>query len=535
LLIFGCYSGRVLLSAIGNLFTIEASQKIVLSLRTRLLKHIDKLSPSYHEGVPLGARFYLFREPMDEIGQLCADLLPALLRTTVLTISVITAMAVINLRLTLCVVPTIPAFLFVTSTYRRLLRGSADRFQQEQSKQSEVLQEHLGGITQLQLLTAERFQERRMFGQFAAVVRALCKLWRSSAQFTIASNAVILAGIVVVLGLGGWEFLQRRLTIGGFVAFYTYLTRLFEPLSGGVELYSRLQRVGASISKVRGAFQELPQIRDMVPQIVLSRERRGEMRFDGVNFSYNGNGNVLSDLTFTIHAGERVAFVGPNGSGKSTTGKLMARLYDPNSGIVSLDGSNIRMIGLVVLRQSVAYLPQQASLFLGTLQENLLFGNRTSSRRDLEWAIELAELGPIVSQLPGGLSAQLGPDGAQLSSGQRQRVALARTVLRRPLVMILDEATSLIEGDAERRILSRLNKAIPETSLVVISHHLPALSWADQIFVLHSGSVVERGSLPDLYRPNTLFGKLFQSHGGETSLATYNYEEHSGALPSPSV
>ena len=533
LLIFGCYAGRVLLSAVGNLVTVEASQKIVLSLRKRLLRHMDTLSPSYHGTLPMGARFYLFREPMDEIGQLGADLLPALFRTIILTLSVVTAMALLNHRLTLFVIPVIPVFLFITGTYRRRLQSCADSFQRAQATQSADLQEHLAGITQLQLLTAERYQERRLFHQFAEVVRALCSWWRSSTQFTIASNSIILAGTVAVLGLGGWEFFQGRLTIGGLVAFYTYLTRLFEPLSGAIELYSRLQRVGASVRKVMGALEERPSVREAPFAIPMEREARPEIQFDNVHFSYDGQGPVLCGVSFQIRPGSRVAFVGPNGSGKSTTGKLMARLHDPNVGTVQLDGTDIRDIQLQSVRKSVAYLPQDAVLFWGTLRENLLLGNLAVTETDLAWAIELTELQGVVSRIPGGLSGCVGPDGVHLSSGQRQRVALARAALRRPAVMILDEATSLIERDAEQRVLSRLNDAMPSTTLVVISHHLSALACAEQIFVLHQGTLLEKGSLAELSRRSTLFRQLFQPQAAGNSYRHPDGLRNNGEIHSP--
>ena len=320
-----------------------------------------------------------------------------------------------------------------------------------------------------------------------------------------------------MLGLGGWEFFQGRLTIGGLFAFYTYLTRLFEPLSGATELYSRLQRVGASVRKVMAAFQESPSVQEAPFPIAMERELRPEIRFDNVRFSYDGQAPALCGVSFRIRPGSRVAFVGPNGSGKSTIGKLMARLHDPNVGTVHLDGKNIRDIQIQSVRKSVAYLPQGAVLFLGTLRENLLLGNLGVTDADLAWAIELTELEGVVSRIPGGLSGCVGPDGVQLSSGQRQRVALARAALRHPAVMILDEATSLIERDAEQRVLSRMNDAMPATTLVIISHHLSALSRAEEIFVFHHGSLLEKGSLAELSRRNTLFAQLFQHQVADNS------------------
>jgi ABC-type multidrug transport system fused ATPase/permease subunit len=524
LAIFACYAGRVVLNAWGNLFTIEAGQKTVLDLRRRLLSHLDTLSADYHETEPVGARFYLFKEPMEEIAQLSADLLPSVLRTAVLTGSVFTTMLFLNARLTAAIVPLVPLFLFVRARYRRQLKGRADQLQQEQSAVSTLLEEHLRGITQLQLLTAEKHQERRALHQFIEVVRAQCNLWRTASQFTVTYNAIMALGTITVLGLGGREFFDGRLTIGGLVAFYTYLTRLFEPLSGVVELYSRLQRVGASIRKVMGAFAIVPSVKEHRRAVSIREESPANIEFEGVHFAYTGHRDTLSNLNFFVPAASRIALVGANGSGKSTIGKLMARLYDPGAGAVRFDGMDIRQIRIRSLREMVCYLPQDAVFFSGSLHENLLFANPTSET-ELNFAIELAELEPLLSELPGGLRGTIGPNGHQLSSGERQRVALARATLQRPRLMILDEATSFIDGKTEHRILSRLAQSLRSTTLVVISHHMSALYWAEEIFVLNQGVLVERGTRSELCARNGPFAELFNQRPTARSAEASLYDE----------
>jgi ATP-binding cassette subfamily B protein len=205
-----------------------------------------------------------------------------------------------------------------------------------------------------------------------------------------------------------------------------------------------------------------------------------------------------------------VAFVGANGSGKSTTGKLLARLYDPQSGVVRIDGLDIREIRLKSLRGLVCYLPQHAVLFDTDLRTNLRLGNPTTTEAELSWAIELAELEKVVGRLPGGLRCSLGSNGNQLSGGERQRVAIARAVLQKPRILILDEATSFLESRAESAILSRLRTSLPSTTCVVISHHLSALSWTDEIFVLSRGTIIEHGSHEYLSAREGLYTQLFR-------------------------
>jgi ABC-type multidrug transport system fused ATPase/permease subunit len=509
-LILSTYLGRTLLNSAGSLLTVKASQKMVLDLRMRLLSHLDSLSADYHEGQPVGTRFYLFKEPMEEIAQLGADLLPTVLRTTVLTISIVVTMLVLNTHLTVAVLPLVPIFLVLKQKYRSRLQAESDWVQEGQTSVNNFLQEHLHSITQLQLLAAERRQEHRAFRLFAGMVRAQCKLWRTAAEFSAVSSAITVLGIVTVLGIGGKEFFDDRLTVGGLVAFYTYLTRLFEPLSGAVALYSRLQRVGASIRKVMQAFALAPLVREQPQPVHLQKQARAALSFESVLFRYPGSDLVLNGVSFRVGPRGRVALVGANGSGKSTTGKLIARLYDPCAGAVRIDEVDIRQLKLQDLRHAVCYLPQHAVLFDATLRENLLFGNPMVSEQDLLRALDIAELNQIVSNLPGGLQGPVGPGGNQLSGGERQRIAIARAILREPRVLVLDEATSFLDGGAEERILWQLSQQLRVSTMVMISHRLSALRWIDEIFVLKNGEIVANGNHAKLSQTSEPYAELFR-------------------------
>jgi ABC-type bacteriocin/lantibiotic exporter with double-glycine peptidase domain len=509
-LMLSIYMGRTLLSSVGSFLTLKASQKMVLDLRTRLLRHLDTLSADYHEGQSVGARFYLFKEPMEEMAQLGADLLPSVLRTIVLTISIVVTMSSLNTHLTVAVLPLVPIFLVVKHRYRGRMQAQASRVQDGQSSIDGFLQEHLHSITQLQLLAAEKPQERRAFRLFAGMVRAQCRLWRTAAEFSAVSSTVTAVGIVTVLGIGAKEFFDGRLTLGGLVAFYTYLTRLFEPLSGAVALYSRLHRVGASIRKLMQAFSLVPSVKEHSRAVHLGKQARGALAFENVLFRYPGSDLVLDGVSFRVLSRSRVALVGTNGSGKSTTGKLLARLYDPCSGVVRIDGIDTRELKLKHLRQLVCYLPQHAVLFDASLRENLLFGNSSASEQDLSRALELAELKHIVSNLPGGLHGSVGPGGNQLSGGERQRIAIARAILQQPRALILDEATSFLDGGAEERILWGLSQQLCSTTIVMISHRLSALRWIDDIFVLKDGKIVANGTHMTLSQTSELYAELFR-------------------------
>ena len=508
-LIFLSYEGRILLTSLGGYLTFHASQKMVLDIRMRLLNHLSSLSADYQERTPVGARLYLLKEPIEEISLLGADLFPAALRTLLLTIFIVTTMLILNLQLAFAVLPLIPAFLFIRHRFRRRLEQTADAVQNEQSKVSGFLEEHLASIVQIQLLRQERRQSRHAFGFLAEAVRARYRLWRTAIQFTVLSGSITVLGVTAVVGYGGQQVLAGALTIGGLVAFYTYLVRLFEPLSGAVELYSRLQRVGASVRKLRDAFATRPTVRESPTAMDLPKQVQGAIQFRNVSFGYRPGEELLHVPDLYIQAGERVALVGANGAGKSTLAKLIVRLCDPQCGSILIDGRDIREIRLKSLRSAVSYIPQHALLFDRSLRDNLRFGNPWASDQELLEVVELAELESVIVKLPSGWQEPLGPAGMRLSGGERQRVAIARAALQRPRILVLDEATSSLDGPAEQLILRKLDQFFPRSTLVFISHRFSTVSWATRIVVLHDGRVVTQGSHSDLYQQGGLYKQLF--------------------------
>lgn len=530
-LILSIYLGRAILNSAGSLLTVKATQKLILDLRTRLLRHLNRLSADYHETQSVGHRFYIFKDPMEEMAQLGTDLLPSILRTTVLIVLVFGTMLVLNPHLTLAVLPVAPIFLAARHHFRSRLRSQADSLQDKQKEISSFLQEHLHSITQIQLLAAEKRQEKRTFHLFAEILRAQCRLWRTATEFTAVSSLVTALGVVTVLGVGGNEFFAGRLTIGGLVAFYTYLTRLFEPLSEAVGLYSRIQRVSASVFRVMGTFELEPVIKEKLRPFVVEKGTPGEISFDQVSFGYPSGKLILTELNFCIPPGGRVALVGANGSGKSTTGKLIARLYDPCSGVVRIDGVDIRGLRLKNLRELVCYLPQHAVLFDADLRQNILLGNPSALEDEVAVALAMADLRHIVSKLRGGLRGFIGPGGNQLSGGERQRVAIARAILQKPAILILDEATSFLDGQTEDRILSRLCEYLCHTTIVMISHHPSALRQMKQIFVLQAGNIVAHGSQMHLSQTNDAFAELLRGRS-TSSESTLVVERLPGALGS---
>jgi len=349
----------------------------------------------------------------------------------------------------------------------------------------------------------EAFRERG-----AARVKALNDRNWVEIGFRTCYMAVIAFGTIAILGFGGYEVLAGILTIGGLVAFYSYLARLFDPLNAAVDIYSRFNRLSISIRRIVEVIEMIPSVPESPRAVRLRSPLRGHLEMEGIFFSYRNGPSVLEGLDLKLEAGEKVALVGVSGSGKSTITKLIARLYDVNQGTVYIDGIDVRDIRLESLRMKVCYLMQDAVLFDRTLKENLLLGKSSATNTELVEAVEIADLGQLLKRLPQGWDTSIGPRGNALSGGERQRVALARAVLRNPCLFLLDESTSALDLPSEQRVFTNLIETFPHQTMVFVSHRISALKWVDRIVVLNRGVIEEQGTHDKLICNGGLYAHL---------------------------
>jgi ATP-binding cassette, subfamily B, bacterial len=489
--IFLCTELRTVLATLGAYLTFRASQRAAVSMRMEVLEKLNSLSPEYHENTPAGARLYALREPIDEVAYFGSDLLPTILRTILVTGFTIVAMLALNPRLTVLVVPAIPAFLLVRRHFRNLLADRADKVQHARQTMSAFLEEHIASVQQIQLLQQEKRQQRRAMHFLSEVVRTQVKLAAAGVQFSVWTNLPIAAAAASIVGFGAWSVLRGVMTVGGLVAFYGYIFQLFDPLAALAETYARAQRTFSSIRHLQSILALQPTVTNCGCLREMPLLMACQIRLNGVSFGYERQKGFLIIPGLTIESGEHVAIVGENGSGKSTFAKLVARLYDPDSGSIVLAESEVRHIPLEQLRSLVSYVPSVPILFDETLGENLRLGDLRIDERQLEEIVDLVGLRPLVQGLPQGLSQPLGPSGNLVSGGQRQRLALARALLRKPRVLILDEATSGLEPESERSILDRIAEQLPGVSILFVSHRPENVARMDRVLVFRQGRIVE--------------------------------------------
>ena len=520
LLFCGVYLASVIVSYLASFISCVVSQKMVFRIRVSLLRRIQTLPARYHGNAQVGETLYRIEQDVDRVAELSGDIVPLVIRMVIVGVMVLVTMGILNWHLTVVIVPLLPVFYILRRRYAARLRRAADSVQNQSGKIGAFLQEHLAGMLQLQLLNRTGTQGRKFARLAAEGVRVQIKQRSTEMSFGAASISVIVLGMGLILGYGGYEVTRNTLTVGGLVAFYGYVFRLFAPVSIAIDLQSRLQRVGASIRRILEITNGDPQITGNEPMRHLVCDTRPELEFRSVWFCYQEDRPVLHDMSFRIEAGETVAVVGLNGSGKSTIGLLATRLYEPNAGSILVGGQDIRQVGRRSLRKIVTLVPQDPVLFDETVRENLLYGNPRATSKDLETVAALTHLDRVLQTLPKGLDEPLGPLGGRLSGGEKKRVALARTLLQQPRILIVDEITSALDGPAAAGLLQGLELFRQARTLVVISHRPATILWADRILVVDEGAIVDCGKHQELILRCEAYRRIWQSQDRMPSVGT---------------
>jgi ATP-binding cassette subfamily B protein len=328
------------------------------------------------------------------------------------------------------------------------------------------------------------------------------------------SNSLIVGlifavSIAAALGLAGYEVMRGSMTIGEFVLINSYMLRITVPLEMLGYAVRDVSQGLAFLQKLLELFREKPEL-DAAPAIAGSASACGELVFDQVSFSYRSDRAVLKDVSFSVPAGRTVAIVGTSGSGKSSIIRLLFRLCEPDKGQIRLDGVSISDMPLSRLRRSISVVPQDMVLFNDTIGNNIAFGRWGSTREHVERAAYLANLHGFIATLPDGYETMVGERGLKLSGGERQRIAIARAAVKQPRIFVFDEATSSLDTRTEREILRNLMEVSQGCTTLVIAHRLSTIVHADEIIVLESGTIVERGTHSLLLQTNGAYAALWR-------------------------
>jgi ABC-type multidrug transport system fused ATPase/permease subunit len=492
------YLASMGLNYLASFISCLLAQKMMFRIRLSSLRQLHTQPAQRYERAQVGDTLFRLEQDVERVAELSGDILPLTTQMALVGVMVLVTMGILNWHLTVLVAPVLPVFYFVQRHYSAKLKNAADQVQNESGRIHAFLQEHLAGLTQLHLLNRTGTQTK-VVARLAANLAQLQVRQRSTEMFFgAASVSVIVAGMGLILGYGGYEVTRGALTVGGLVAFYGYVFRLFAPLGIAIDLQSRLQRAGASIRRIAEITDHRTQSGHRTGPPTLRSDIRAELEFQSVWFSFQENRTVLRDMSFRIEPGETVAIVGLNGSGKSTIGLLATRLYVPDAGSILVGGEDIAKAGCRSLRATITLVPQDPILFDKTVRGNLLFGNPRATDADLERVANLTKLDRVIQRLPRGWYESLGPSGTRLSGGEKKQLALARALLQQPRILILDEITSSLDAPSADTLLHALDHFRQGRTLIVVSHRPSTILWANRILVVDGGAIVGDGNHEDL-------------------------------------
>ena len=496
------------LNAFSSYRYVATSAAVLFDMRLAVYRHLQKLSPRYYARTKLGEIVSRLNNDISEVQRVAADTLLAAVSNIIFLVGSVAIMLWLNWRLFLLSIVLIPVSVLALKHYRRTLTDRIRGMRERSADIGSFLIESLMGMrlvvtSNTQNSEVERFREKNR-----SFIDALLSMQLISYLAGAVPGTMLTLSTALVFLYGGKLVIDQRMTIGSLVAFMAYHMRLLAPVQNLMGLYTSVATARVSLNRVFEVLDTPVEVVEAPDAIELHRVR-GEIEFDRVTLRHDRENVVLDSVSFKVPVGSLCAIAGASGVGKSTIADLLLRFYDPQSGVVRLDGHDLREIRLADLREHVVLVEQSPFLFNDTIAENIRYGRPDASSEEVIRAAQAASIDSFIRSLPEGYDTQVGERGQALSAGERQRIALARALLRDPAVLILDEPTASVDPIAEQSIAAELASRMKGRTRVVISHRLSLVERADWVIVIDGGRVVETGRPDELLADKKALAALF--------------------------
>jgi len=503
------FIARGLMQFVRSYAAHKAGWGVVSDARRMVYQHIQKLSLRFYEDKQTGQLMSRIINDTDLFERMIAHALPDVIVHGITLVGVIAILLSMNIQLTLLTLIPVPLIILALIGYSKLVRPAFKNRQQSIGELNAVLNDSLSGIREVKAFAREENELYKVDDKIQLVLHKNLRALKLMAIFNPIFDFAAGIGQLLVIFFGARMAISGTLSIADLVAFFLYLVSFYTPVRSLGNSMEAVQESLAGFERIADILTVSPEISSPDDPHIFAEAIHGNINFEKVQFNYNEDEPVLTDIDLHIPAGNTVALVGPTGVGKTTLVSLVPRFYDVVDGSVSIDGVDVRKIQLDQLHESISMVLQDVFLFHGTIRENILFGRPDATEEEVIRAAEIANASEFIDRMPHGYDTLIGERGVKLSGGQKQRLSIARAVLKDSPILILDEATSSVDTETEMLIQQALDRLIKGRTTIIIAHRLSTVRNADHIVALEGAGIVESGTHEELLTKKGLYYKLY--------------------------
>ncbi len=488
-------------------YTTSVGQWVTHDLRRTLYSRIQQLSLSYHDEKRSGDLISRVTSDIDAIQSFINTTLLGALINLITLVGMIGVMFYLNWRFTLIALSVAPVLFLVVYSYTRRIKKASREVRKKEGEIVSVVEEVLSSIRVVKAFAREDYERRRLEEESLESVEIGLRARGLKAKLTPLVDVIVAVGTCLVLWFGARLVLGSTLSAGSLVVFIMYLSKMYKPMQELSKMTDTYSKALVGYERIQEVLETEKEVKN-VPGAIRAPRFKGKIEFENVDFYYTPENPILKDLNLTIEPGQLAALVGPTGAGKTTIISLIPRFYDPISGVVSIDGTDVKRFRQKSLRQQISFVLQETVLFHAPIWQNIAYGKPEASRQEILRAAEQANADEFIQKLPDGYDTMLGERGMTLSGGQRQRIAIARAIIRDTPILILDEPTSGLDAASEKLVFEALDRLMEGKTAIVIAHRLSTIRRADVIFVIKDGSIAESGTHEELLKAGGLYSEL---------------------------
>jgi len=499
---------QMLFSTAHNYLYDITEKRVITDLRKIIFNHLHTLSTSFFVKRRTGEIMSRMTNDVTTIEGVITDVPATLLQQSIRLVGGIIIVVVMNWKLTFMILVLAPVMVLFAKTFGKKLKSLSREIQDKLATSTTIIEENISGIQLVKSFVRQTQEIARFDGAVEDSFQSAKKRVKISAFFGPMIGFIAFVTALALLWYGGREVIAGTLSPGEMVAFILYAIIIAGPMGSFARLYTRIQEGLGASERIFEILDTKPEVQD-TPDAAPMPEIAGKVEIKNLNFHYREDQAVLKDLNISVKPGEMVALVGPSGAGKTTLAHLLHRFYDPASGEILVDGKNIRDVQMTSYWRQIGLVPQETLLFGGTIEENIRFAKEGATLDEIKDAARAANADTFINECPDGYQTIVGEKGIRLSAGQRQRIAIARAILKNPHLLILDEATSSLDNESEKLIQEALERLMKGKTSFVIAHRLSTIHNADKILVLDKGQIVETGTHQELMDQKGLYQYLY--------------------------